>query len=1006
MGAVFRIFAVLILLMLVWSVQAQQPYFATKHYTTDHGLPSPEVYDILEDRRGYLWFSTDNGVSRFNGYAFENFGPKQGLQNNVVFFLQEDAQGRIWMPTLSGNVYYFEKDTIKPFPHNHILLQHRNQYRQIGDFYVDKNGVFYAGLRGLGIIIIQPSGEYQLMTDDLPCGAIIYEVDDHFLNVFVPCLRDSTEMQSMQSLQQQNRLNLYFLRGKEQQKVEVDNDLPGQLTGEAVIKLQDGQLLCYRRGFLYYFDQKKQLLWAYRYPWAISFLGQSKDGRLFISDARGKGIRAFENVEAIRQEKYTRYFNGNTVSHIWEDELGGIWFATIDNGVFYGPNQNYEVYNERSGLSNDYVTSVAARNESEVFIGLHNGDIFRLNLQNDQLQPLPSSGGGHEIFDLEYEAGRDRLWRGARNLEYLADGQWHQLSNRVTPLNAANKKFSIYPGTDLILGASSGSSGFALVRLSTAELFFYTNTKPKLKGRTLVTYQDFSGRIWVGRINGFFELVNDSLQRPANFPAAFNYRVEDIRQLRDSTFVIGTKGGGVTFWKDTLFFQLSDSDGLTASMIENIHVDAAQNIWVGTLNGLNHVRWEGPDHFSVEQLTIAHGLPSNEINDITSWKRNLWVATTRGLVRLPYKTTVDSQAKAPILEELLINNRPVALDSKLRLPYHKNHFQLHCLTINYKLNGQINYRYRLKPDNDWILTQERHINLAALAPGGYHFEIQSQNEDGFWSDSAELFFLIKPPFWQTIWFWGMVGLLLIGSGWYFYQFRMQQLRREAQLEREKVAIERQVIELKQSALRAQMNPHFIFNCLNSIQGYIAIGDKGKATRYLSRFAKLIRATLDATLESSITLKRDVEILENYLEMEQMRFKEKFDYQVVIGEDVDPFEIEVPPLLVQPYVENAIVHGLVEPVKAGSVAVTYERENGHLKVSVTDNGIGILESKRRKSKQAVKQKSRGMSITRRRLELLDQATRNNKVIAEELKNKSGEVLGTRVTLRIRLEKGRG
>lgn len=991
----------LVFCAMVLLAQAQQPYFATRHYTTDHGLPSPEVYDILEDRQGYLWFSTDNGVSRFNGYSFENFGPKQGLQNNVVFFLQEDHIGRIWMPTLSGNVYYFERDTIKPFPYNHILQKYRNNYRQLGEFYVDKAGVFHVGLRGFGFITIQPDGQHQLLSDELPCGALIYEVEDHFINIYISCNRNTSETKSGKADNEQQQLQVTFLKDTIQKKIKVFNDKPGQYTGETVIKLKGGGYLCYRRAFLYLFDEHKHLIWAHAYPRPISFASQTPSGKIYISNDWERGIRVYDGVDAIKENQYLLLLDGNTVSHAIEDRFGGLWLATVNNAVFYAPNQSYVVYNKISGLSNEFVTAVTVKSKNEIFLGLRNGAVFNLDYQQKRLLELPSSGRTHEVFDLEYEPARNRLWKGATVLEYLENGKWNPANASFSHMNVANKKFNIYPESDLIIGASSGSVGFGLIRLSDGGYIFNTNLKPKLKARTLVAYQDFSGRILIGRIDGLFELTDNDLIRSSIFPMDFNYRVEDIAQLQDSTFVIGTKGGGVAFWKGHSFSQIGESEGLTSSMIENIHIDSAQNIWVGTLNGLNRIYWQEPNTYSIEQLTIADGLPSNEINDITSLGRDIWVATTRGLVRLPSEITIDTASSTPVLEQLLVNNRPISHSQSFVLPHHRNHFQLKYLTINYQLNGQIDYRYRLNPEKDWIHTQERNINLAALAPGNYEFEIQSKNEDGFWSNSARLAFTIRYPFWQTIWFWGLVALCLLGSAMVFYKIRLRQLEKEARLEREKVAVERQVIELKQAALRAQMNPHFIFNCLNSIQGFIASGDKSKATRYLARFAKLIRATLDATLEASIPLKTDVEILGNYLEMEQMRFKQKFEYQINIEEGIDQFEIEVPPLLVQPYVENSIVHGLVQSTKKGNLDITYERENGYLKVSVTDNGIGIFESKRQKSKQVLKQQPKGMSITRRRLELEDQESRNNKVKVEELRDISGKVLGTKVTLLISL-----
>ena len=134
-----------------------------------------------------------------------------------------------------------------------------------------------------------------------------------------------------------------------------------------------------------------------------------------------------------------------------------------------------------------------------------------------------------------------------------------------------------------------------------------------------------------------------------------------------------------------------------------------------------------------------------------------------------------------------------------------------------------------------------------------------------------------------------------------------------------------------------------------------------------------------------------------------QFKERFDYEINISDEINLFELEVPPLLVQPYVENAIIHGLVEPIDNGMLKILYKRENDHLKVIVLDNGIGIFESKRRKSKEEVKRRPRGMSITRRRLELLEgQVDRNNNVVVEEVKDETGVVLGTKVTLKVRLE----
>jgi sensor histidine kinase YesM len=222
------------------------------------------------------------------------------------------------------------------------------------------------------------------------------------------------------------------------------------------------------------------------------------------------------------------------------------------------------------------------------------------------------------------------------------------------------------------------------------------------------------------------------------------------------------------------------------------------------------------------------------------------------------------------------------------------------------------------------------------------------------------------------------------------------------LKREKEADQIRMLEFQNSALRSQMNPHFIFNALNAIQGYTAQGDKLAANRFLSRFSKLIRTALQHSRVTKVPLEDDLSSLKNYLELEQLRFQDSFDFQIKVADNIDKTEVTIPSMLIQPFVENAIVHGLANLERKGKIDIDFKQKNDSLFITITDNGIGIEASKKQKAGIASSHKSVGMTITKRRLEMLSGNSETGNIEVQELKDENGKVVGTKVTLQIPLE----
>jgi sensor histidine kinase YesM len=213
----------------------------------------------------------------------------------------------------------------------------------------------------------------------------------------------------------------------------------------------------------------------------------------------------------------------------------------------------------------------------------------------------------------------------------------------------------------------------------------------------------------------------------------------------------------------------------------------------------------------------------------------------------------------------------------------------------------------------------------------------ASNNDGVWNEYGyELALTIVPPFWKTWWFRSIMIVAFLGAVFLFFKIRENRIKKEQARQTE---INKQIAEIRMMALRAQMNPHFIFNSLNSVQHFITIREKKEALNYLSKFSKLIRKILENSRENTVSISNELQLLELYIQLEQLRFSNKFDYHIEIDKKIDTENIEIPPLLIQPYVENAILHGLINKDGKGHLFFSVEKNNGLLVCKIEDNGIG-------------------------------------------------------------------
>lgn len=383
-------------------------------------------------------------------------------------------------------------------------------------------------------------------------------------------------------------------------------------------------------------------------------------------------------------------------------------------------------------------------------------------------------------------------------------------------------------------------------------------------------------------------------------------------------------------------------------------------------------------------------------------RNKVWVADPESLLPNPEKPK-PYLTRVSILQEPLQTKTPTHLLSNMELEYHENFFSFDFSSIGFTRGNENKFRYRLKGfDDKWAETSDRRFaNFTNVPSGDYIFELQAANNEGIWNEEKLNFKVhIATPWWKTIWFWALVIFGVSTFGYLMYRWRIGEVRREERLHAD---YEKKLADMEMSALRAQMNPHFIFNSLNSIEYYIISNEPEKASDYLNRFSRLIRLILQNSKSTIVPLKDDLEALKLYIEIESMRFDNLFNYEIKIEEGMDIEKTKVPPMLLQPYVENAIWHGLLQKKgEKGRIELMLRRDNGSLICLIEDNGIGREAADKLRSKSASKRKSFGMKITSDRLETLNQLA-NTKASVQifDLKNKENEPKGTRVELVIPL-----
>jgi len=488
-------------------------------------------------------------------------------------------------------------------------------------------------------------------------------------------------------------------------------------------------------------------------------------------------------------------------------------------------------------------------------------------------------------------------------------------------------------------------------------------------------------QIYFSHKSQLFVIKNLDVENPVELTDRFGIEGATVRHLyftKDSLLLIATSGDGVMVSRqDRPMAKLGRGDGLLSDMINACYADAEnKRIWCATNRGVSirDYEWRG-DTFtvsSITNLTKMHGLPTNYISTITNLGDEVWVASDQSLASIPKTFYLEAIAPPNVDIVSLIHEDKRYYDSIPVFAHDQNNLEVHYQAISLQRpEDKKFYRYRLQPSSDpdeaWNYTNERGIWFKNLDAGDYRFEVSARSQNSTWSPPTVMAFRITPFFWDRLsvriaLLLILVLILALSISLYIRSIQRKNLKA---IELTDLKFENHQLEL--ASLRGQMNPHFTFNVLNSIQNLILKGDKWEANQLLTGFSKLIRSSLEYSRIDFIPIHKELTYLENYLQIEQKRDPDKFDFQLSVSNPSQVDDLYIPSLLVQPICENAVKHAFIQ-VKGKLEVTVSQLSEDTVEVKVMDNGIGYFNAP---EKRRATQTSMGLDIVRSRLEIFKQ-----------------------------------
>jgi ligand-binding sensor domain-containing protein/anti-sigma regulatory factor (Ser/Thr protein kinase) len=995
-------------------------------YTVQNGLSDNNVYSICQDSRGFLWLGTREGLNRFDGYQFKKiFASKNqatGLANNTIMDILEYRNGQLLVATASGLSVLntlssnFENEKIV-FPELKA-----GSGTLVTSLFKDNGGNIWVNHSG-ELDILDSNLHYQYRFTDLPWAKELKGVKILWENWFTD---------------KQHRLWL-----------------PTDTSGIQIIDFSQKKILNSHhnpQGYEFLnpryirsisLDESANILWyapwgsgLYRYD-LNTHTQQQQD---FGSEARDESQSVNEIIklspEKILCAKGRGCFIVDAVSLAYkqmppETDIG-VLFKSANGNYWMGTDIGLVQLEKEGGASAQLsftskgtayggFTSVERSHSEKLYISCFNNALIEAEKDLTGYKTYSIQGGKNITLSCIQEDKAGQLWVGSSNGLYLfneSDKTFIQpkwlhpdLYNSHINFIYCDREKNMWATTREPFGIyryEPTTGKFQKIKNSITHYFASVGETSRISYIT----EDDKKQLWmVSRLGGGIICYNKENDRWSIYPAGKKNRSLLTKSLArvypdksNNLWLYEQFGSGLinyNYQSDSMSF-VTRSDGLPSDFVKSISYGSSI-LWVLTEYGISKFDVQS-QKISFNTFFKSEPLSADAFLNFDSLSQSVICATNGQLLFYPVAgfRSEKKEKLQPLIDKVWVNSKEINENvngQSLKLKPRQTNISIDFTVVDYSNADKIKFAYQLSgADHDWKYADaSRSAQYAVLTPGTYTFRIKIADENGNWNQPYDSFsFTIVPWFWQTLTFKILLALVVSGIAFYFIRKRIKTVRHEAELKQK-------MTETEMMALRAQMNPHFIFNCISAIDNLIQSDQKEKATVYLTRFAKLIRSVLDNSKNNLVPFYKDYESLQLFLQLEKFRCSDKFEYRLNVDEEVLNSDIKVPPLIIQPFVENAIHHGLMnkrEPDRELSIRV--QLENDYLKYTITDNGVGREIAEVLQQINKPEHVSYGLDISSRRVNLHN---KNNGahpgVVVTDLKN--GDVpAGTKVELWLSLK----
>lgn len=920
---------------------AQNPEYI--QYTIKDGLPSMECYDVIQDKQGYIWIGTDRGLVKYNGTKFEVLTTEEGLPSNVIYKFYQDDEGMIWCSAKNSQIFYIDQGEINLYKYNQVIADSIGKLREDIQVWYNSDRKELMGTVRNQTFLIDSNGVYHSY---LPKGISrhvkSYESNSSFLrteSVLVVYRREGRVMTEIMGVHQPTKAS-----GVKEHLVDDGTDwvIPSPMITAALYGIpygEKGAYVCANHQLLQ-LDGTNTKAWDFEEQ--PIYVASDPDVQSIWVGVVNQGAYRIARDGEIKEH----VLDGYSISSLFFDDKGNCWATSLEGGLFLIPSNTFfktplDIQGKIVGIDT-YENSLYMLSFNGVLAKLTNGKF----LEKERLKS--ASRREYVSFKVSKEGQYETTY-------WEEVGSWEQ-----DPLSLLRDRHQF------------GNSVIGILRGYVGVIDSLGNRRQMISTQGYIeNLLHVGGEFYVATNDGInrVDLENSSIEE-LNISGVQGMPILKAQEYKKGLIFI-IQGKGV--------FRIDDMRNpeakclLSNSELVDMCLDRGK-IWTTDGSNIYRINLKG-DRADAEFFST----PIDGIRYIQLTRNDLYLITTESVFSTRRKGLSFNRKNIYLeIKSLRSNKKELEWKNELYLEVDENQLEIGFDMFCFMSSQKTGLRYKLEENDNWLYAYDNRMQLSSLRHGEHHLIVQFLEVDGNWTSLDTVRIIVATPFWKTIWFYVVISTIFVLT---VSLIARSIVRRKA--------LKAKAAELELSVITQQINPHFIFNSLNSIRSYIFSNKLDEADDYLVSFSKLTRKILSISRESFATLEDEIDVLKDYLDLEKMRSGDQFDYSIELEGTRDELAT-IPSLLTQPFVENSVIHGVLKlKEKRGRIDVRFFTADDGLKIEIDDNGVG-----RNLIKPSKKHKSFGIELVRDRLKIYD---KNSFVNIKDKKDPEGNAAGTLITI---------